>query len=106
MDYPNYEGKHNKNVEGYKVPGDGNAPNHSAKPGNESFEENPHAMTHKGPDDVPGKQFNIGDKAYHDSSQSDFTPTISNFLQAEHHKNDVESDLRIDMQFKKPDGDR
>lgn len=104
MDYPNYEGKHNKNVDGYKVPGDGNAPNHSGKPGNESFEENPNAMVHKSPDDIPGKEFNTGDKAFHDSSQEDFVPTISKFLHA--NEDDTASDMRIDMQFKTPDGDR
>ena len=102
MEYPNYEGKHNKKVDGYKVPGDGNAPNSQPKPGNESFEENPNAMTHKSPDDIPGKAFNTGDKAFHDSSTADFTPTVSNFL----HANNDDSDLDIDMDFKKPDGDR
>lgn len=104
MDYPNYEGKHNKNTDGYKVPGDGNAPNRPAKPGNESFEENPYGMTHKSPDDIPGKEFNIGDKAFHDSSEEDFVPTISKFLHAD--EEDTDSDFRIDMQFKRPDGDR
>ena len=106
MDYPNYEGKHNKNVDGYKVPGDGNAPNNQPQPGNDSFEENPHTMTHKSPDDIPGKEFNTGDKAFHDSSKADFTPTVSNFLHAESANDDSETEYRIDMQFKTPDGDR
>lgn len=104
MDYPNYEGKHNKNTEGYKVPGDGNAPNHMGQPGNDSFEENPHAMVRKSPDDIPGQEFNTGDKAFHDSSREDFVPTISKFLHAEDDHTD--SDMCIDMQFKTPDGDR
>jgi hypothetical protein len=107
MDYPNYEGKHNKNKDGYKVPGDGNAPNHmDAQPGNESFEENPNAMTRKSPDDIPGQEFNTDAKAFHDSSKADFTPTVSNFLHAESQDDQSDSDLRIDMQFKTPDGDR
>lgn len=107
MDYPNYEGKHNKDTDGYKVPGDGNAPNKiDAHPRNASFEENPHAMTHKRADDIPGQQFNTGDKAFHDSSRADYTPTVSNFLHAESQPDDDDSDYRIDMQFKSPDGDR
>lgn len=100
MDYPNYEGKHNKDKDGYKVPGDGNAPNVGGKPGNESFEENPKSPTHKSPDDIPGKEFNTGDKAFHDSSKEDFTRTTSNFLHAD------DSHVEIDMNGKTPDGDR
>lgn len=94
---------HNKNIDGYKVTNDGNAPNIPPRPGNGSFEDNPNAMTSKSRDDVPGREFNTGDKAFHDSSKADFTLTLSNFL----HAGDAgESDLRIDMQFKTPDGDR
>ncbi len=107
MDYPNYEGKHNANRDGYKVPGDGNAPNHpDLRAGNESFQDNPNAVAHKSPDDIPGQEFNIGDKAFHDSSKADFTPTISNFLHAESQPDEGDSEYRIDMQFKSPDGDR
>lgn len=106
MDYPNYEGKHNKDVDGYKVPGDGNAPNHSAQPGNGSFERNPNAVEHKDPSDIPGQQFNTGDKAFFDSSEADYTPTVSKFLHAEAQPDETDSDYRIDMQFKSPDGDR
>lgn len=96
---------HNKNIDGYKVPDDGNAPNTPPQSGNGSFENNPHSMTPKSPDAIPGKQFNTGDKAFHDSSEADFTPTVSNFLHADD-SDDEASDLRIDMQFKTPDGDR
>ena len=92
----------NENVEGYKVPGDGNVPNTSPPAGNQSFEENPHAVVHKNPDDIPGKEFNIGDKAYFDSSKKDFVKTVSN-----HHSIHSEKNLRnIDMHYKTPDGDR
>lgn len=103
MDYPNYQGKHNKNVEGYKVPGDGNAPNGLPEPGNGSFVENPHAVQHKSPDDIPGKEFNTGDKAFFDSSSKDFVKTVSSL---HHAGEDDDSETRIDMQFKTPDGDR
>ncbi|MFT3795699.1 hypothetical protein [Flavobacterium sp.] len=105
MDYPNYKGKHNKNTDGYKVPGDGNAPNHmEVQPGNGSFEPNPNAMEHKSPGDIPGQQFNTGDKAFFDSSSADFVRTVSALHHAD--ETDADSELRIDMQFKTPDGDR
>lgn len=91
---------HNENVEGYKVTGDGNAPNHLPPPGNQSFEENPHAMTHKSEDDIPGKEFNTGDKAFHDSSKEDFIKTVSSL----HHA--VPDKKSLDLSYKKPDGDR
>ena len=94
--------EHNKNTEGYKVPGDGNAPNLSPPPGNRSFEENPDKVTHKSESDIPGKEFNIGDKAYFDSSKKDFVKTVSNH----HHANEGEDLHRVDMHYKKPDGDR
>ena len=106
MDNTNHDTENNKNKEGYKVIGDGNAPNCPAQPGNESFNDNPHAVIHTKDADIPGKEFNINDKAYHDSSKEDFTPTISNFLHANQTPEDDASDIRIDMQFKTPDGDR
>lgn len=90
----------NENVEGYKVTGDGNVPNDLPQPGNRSFEENPHAMTHKSEADIPGQEFNIGDKAYHDSSNEDFVKTVSSL----HHANTDRS--HIDLSYKTPDGDR
>ena len=92
---------HNKNVEGYKVPGDGNVPNAPAFPGNKSFDENSHKTTHKSPEDIPGKEFNIGDKAYADSSKEDFVKTVSNYKHA-----DKPVSPNGDLRFKKPDGDR
>jgi hypothetical protein len=96
-----HEAGHNKNKEGYKVPGDGNAPNHLPEPGNQSFEENPNAMTHKSPDDIPGKEFNTGDKAFFDSSKEDFVKTVSSLHHAT--KEDIQN---IDLHYKTPDGDR
>ena len=102
MENTNQTPKNNENVEGYKVPGDGNVPNSTPPAGNQSFEENPHAVTHKSADDIPGKEFNIGDKAFFDSSKSDYVKTVSN-----HHQIHPEDDLRqVDMRYKTPDGDR
>jgi hypothetical protein len=103
----NYEGKtpeNNENIEGYKVTGDGNVPNHLPQPGNKSFEGNPHAMTPKSEDDIPGSEFNTGDKAFHDSSKKDFVETVSKMHHAE--EDDNNEYIRIDMSYKKPDGDR
>lgn len=104
MDYPDYTSNHNKGVDGYKIPGDGNAPNAMAKPGNASFDENPHAMTSKNPEDQIGQEFNTGDKAFHDSSAHDFVKTVSSLHHASPEDEDYEQ--RILMQFKTPDGDR
>lgn len=106
MEYPHYDAENNKNKDGYKVTGDGNAPNSGAKPGNESFSENPHSLLHDKENDIPEQLYNINDKAYHDSSKEDFTFTVSNFLHAHQTEEDDASDLRVDMQFKTPDGDR
>ena len=65
------------NKDGYKVPGDGNPPNDPPKPGNQSFEPNPHSLDEKTPKDIPGKEFNVNDKAYADSSKKDFVETVS-----------------------------
>lgn len=92
---------HNENVEGYKVTGDGNASNHLPEPGNQSFEENPHSMTHKSAEDIPGKEFNIGDKAFFDSSKEDFVKTVSSL----HHATTADIS-NIDLNYKTPDGDR
>jgi hypothetical protein len=76
----------NENIDGYKVEGDGNAPNTSnpPKPGNKSFEKNPDAVTEKSEKNIPGKEFNINDKAYFDSSKEDFVQTVSKM----HHANE------------------
>ncbi|SCX80190.1 hypothetical protein [Flavobacterium caeni] len=104
MDYPNYKGQRNKNTDGYKVPGDGNQPNKiDMVPGNESFAENPHAMTHKTAEDIPGQQYDTGDKAFHDSSKADFSLTVSNFVHAGSQAN---TESTSDGQAKAPDGDR
>ena len=92
----------NENVEGYKIPGDGNAPNSLPQPGNKSFEENPHAAEHKNKDDIPGKEFNIGDKAFFDSSKEDFVKTVSMY----HHASPEQERRSADPLNKKPDGDR
>jgi len=95
------ESERNKDIRGYKVEGDGNAPNPLPAPGNHSFEENPHAVVHKDLNDIPGKEFNIGDKAFFDSSKEDFVRTVS----AMHHAApDVDPNITLDE--KKPDGDR
>ena len=93
--------ENNKNVEGYKVPGDGNAPNRMPEPGNKSFEENPHHVTHLSEDDIPGKEFNIGDKAYSQSSKSDFIETVS-----KHNHASPDDGIHVDLHYKTPDGDR
>jgi hypothetical protein len=69
--------EHDPKKDGYKIPGDGNPPNDPPLPGNESFEPNPNAETQKDPSDIPGKEFNINDKAYFDSSKEDFVETVS-----------------------------
>jgi len=105
MDYPITQPENNEDKDGYKVPGDGNVPNASAKPSNHSFDENPHAMIHKIESDIPGNEFNTGDKAFHDSSKKNFIETVSKM----HHANpETRSNLNIqvDMSYKKPDGDR
>lgn len=65
------------NKDGYKVPGDGLPPNDPPKPGNQSFEPNPNSLDDKKPSDIPGKEFNINDKAYSDSTKKDFVETVS-----------------------------
>lgn len=101
METPRDTSHHNKNIEGYKVPGDGNERNDLPQPGNKSFEENPNAMTHKSQDDIPGKEFNTGDKAFFDSSKEDFVKTVSSL----HHA--TPTNLKnIDLAHKTPDGDR
>jgi len=95
----------NQNVEGYKVPGDGNAPNSPPPAGNRSFEENPHHIEHLGEDDIPGKEFNIGDKAYFDSSKEDFIKTVSSLHHAQPEPDENRKD-NINLSNKKPDGDR
>lgn len=65
------------NKDGYKVPGDGNPPNDLPQPGNHSFEPNPNAADIKSKKDIPGKEFNINDKAYSDSSKKDYVKTVS-----------------------------
>lgn len=91
----------NQDVAGYKIPGDGNAPNAIPPPGNRSFEENPHAVIHKNPNDIPGAEFNIGDKAYFDSTKTDFIKTVSS-----HHHAEPEIDQNAYLKEHKPDGDR
>ena len=100
MDTTNNTPENNENVDGYKVPGDGNVPNSLAAPGNESFEENPNSVIHKKEEDIPGKEFNTGDKAFADSSKENFVKTAS----ALHYGNDAE--VHVDLHYKKPDGDR
>ncbi len=102
MENSNETPEHNKNVEGYKVPGDGNVPNSSPEPRNQSFEDNPHKVVHKSPQDIPGKEFNTGDKAFFESSKKDFIKTVS----SHHHANERDDLLHVDMNYKKPDGDR
>jgi len=95
--------QNNKNVEGYKVPGDGNAPNSPAVPGNKTFEEKSVLPEHQSEADIPGKEFNTGDKAFFDSSKEDFVETVSRF----HHANlDSKKNNDVDLSYKKPDGDR
>ena len=68
----------NPEIDGYKVQGDGNAPNltNPPKAENRTFEKNPNAAP-KPKSDIPGKEFNLNDKAYHDSSKEDFVKTVS-----------------------------
>ncbi|MGK4568090.1 hypothetical protein [Flavobacterium sp. 3HN19-14] len=75
----------NKNIDGYKVEGDGNAENvtNPPIPENRTFEENPDKMKSKSESDIPGKEFNINDKAYFESSKSDFVKTVSNMHHAD-----------------------
>jgi hypothetical protein len=102
MENTNETPERNKDINGYKVEGDGNAPNPlHPEPGNRSFEENPHAVVHKDSDDIPGKEFNTGDKAFFDSSNEDFVKTVS----ALHHTI-PDIDPNITLEDKKPDGDR
>jgi len=95
--------QNNAKAQGYKVAGDGNVPNTAATPGNRSFNGNPHAVTSKSAQDMPGTEFNTGDKAFHDSSKLDFVKTVSN-----HHHTEPEPDsgINVDMRYKTPDGDR
>lgn len=97
--------EHNANEQGYKVTGDGNIPNEAATPGNRSFDENPHTITPKSAQDIPGTEFNTGDKAFHDSSKHDFVKTVSNHHHAEP-ENNAALDINVDMSYKTPDGDR
>ena len=75
----------NKNIDGYKVEGDGNAENATNRPvpENRTFEQNADAAVKKSENDVPGKEFNINDKAYFDSSKSDFVKTVSGMHHAD-----------------------
>ncbi|MDI1256647.1 MAG: hypothetical protein PSV16_11160 [Flavobacterium sp.] len=75
----------NKNIDGYKVEGDGNAENvtNPQIPENRSFEQRPDAIVKKSESDVPGKEFNINDKAYFDSSKADFVKTVSSMHHAD-----------------------
>ncbi len=93
--------ENNKEVEGYKVPGDGNIPNELPQGENKTFEENSAKPVHKDENDIPGKEFNSNDKAYFDSSKEDFVKTVSNFKHASR-----EIDPNVDLSYKKPDGDR
>ncbi|WP_309642542.1 hypothetical protein [Flavobacterium sp.] len=94
--------ENNSNVEGYKVPGDGNAPNVMPAGGNQTFEENAEKRLRKDNADVPGMEFNIGDKANFDSSKEDFIKTVSNH----NHASPLGIDTNVDLSYKKPDGDR
>lgn len=93
--------ENNDHVEGYKVPGDGNVPNEMPEGRNQTFEDNPDKPVHKSEDDIPGKEFNTGDKAFFDSSKKDFVKTVSNHKHAS-----LEIDTNVDLSYKKPDGDR
>ena len=83
----------NENVEGYKVEGDGNAPNNPPQPRNESFGQNPHSESQKSENDIPGKEFNINDKAHNDSSKEDFVKTVSKM----HHADEDDEKLGKDI---------
>lgn len=93
--------ENNWETEGYKVPGDGNVPNELPEGGNQTFEENPAKPVHKDENDITGKEYNIGDKAFFDSSKEDFVKTVSNFKHAI-----SEVNPNVDLSYKKPDGDR
>jgi hypothetical protein len=97
--------EHNANEQGYKVTGDGNVPNDISAAGNRSFQENPHAVHAKSSEDIPGTEFNTGDKAFHDSSKEDFVKTVSSVHHAES-ESESESGLHVDLSYKTPDGDR
>ncbi len=96
----NHKPENNKDKQGYKVPGDGNVPNIPDAPGNKTFEENSFLAEHRTEEDIPGKKFNIGDKAHFESSKEDFVKTVSNS-----HSGDSEI-LESKINKKKPDGDR
>ncbi|GEP50610.1 hypothetical protein FNO01nite_12820 [Flavobacterium noncentrifugens] len=83
-----YNPKKDPNKDGYKVPGDGLPPNDPPKPGNHSFETNPNSLDDKKPGDIPGKEFNINDKAYSDSTKKDFVETVSKM----NHANESDSE--------------
>ena len=83
----------NENVEGYKVEGDGNTPNSTPKPRNESFERNPALETFKSAHDIPGKEFNINDKAYNDSSKADYVKTVSKMHHADEKATKSDEDI-------------
>lgn len=97
--------EHNAHEQGYKVTGDGNVPNDISAAGNRSFQENPHAVRDKSTQDIPGTEFNTGDKAFHDSSKQDFVKTVSSLHHGEP-EIDPGADFRVDMHYKTPDGDR
>jgi len=75
----------NKDIDGYKVEGDGNAPNitNPPVPENRTFEQNPDQVVRKSEEDIPGKEFNINDKAYFESSKEDFVKTVSSVHHAD-----------------------
>ena len=79
----------NSNVDGYKVEGDGNAPNRPPAPGNASFDPNPAAAEPHISTDIPGQEFNINDKAYADSSKKDFVKTVSAMQHADEDTTDT-----------------
>lgn len=72
------------------------AQNESVKtPGNESFEHSKNdPNTHRGSEKLVEK-YNIGDKAFTDSSEKDFVKTVSNFNHAAP-KNDTENEFPSD----------
>ncbi len=96
----NHKPENNKDKQGYKVPGDGNVPNIPDGPGNKTFEEHSFLPEHQTEDDIPGKEFNIGDKAHFDSSKEDFVKTVSNF------KSSKTDETAFKTNPRKPDGDR
>lgn len=70
------------------------AQNESVKtPGNESFEHSKNDPNqHEGSEELT-KKYNIGDKAFTDSSEKDFVKTVSNF---NHASPNVDSDEEFD----------